>query len=108
LYPHAGHVSVEWRSMVRSDEIHVEISKVQPLNSDGNPALAVALTRSSTLDFASSKRRRQSCHSQRLDDWWKFSRRRERLREKLFPNLFADAPIEAPAPPVHMFGLDRS
>lgn len=25
-------------------------------------------------------------------------------REKLFPNLFADAPIEAPAPPAHKFG----
>jgi Fic family protein len=25
-------------------------------------------------------------------------------REKLFPNLFADAPIEAPAPPTHKFG----
>jgi Fic family protein len=25
-------------------------------------------------------------------------------REKLFPNLFADAPIEAPAPPEHKFG----
>ena len=25
-------------------------------------------------------------------------------REKLFPNLFADAPIETPAPPAHKFG----
>jgi Fic family protein len=29
-------------------------------------------------------------------------------REKLFPNLFADAPIEAPAPPVHKFAPERT